>query len=266
MTDALRIKSSRSPYRRAGLAFSSTDWTEVNPSQIGPRAAAQLAADGELKIEARIGDDWVAMSAEDRQQVVEHIGALTEEDWVEIAAAAAVTGSKQQLQVDPGILAKANDWDALLAVISLHQADLEGLKLWPFEAADGLVVALINGLGEAEAVIADRDAEIVALNGPEDLRLAAFRDALAKYDAALIDPDPVAVRHASGELSDVLDALVGEIARGELTATHNPSDVQQGAGTGDGAGPGDWAANPPPAEAPEPPPAKSSGRSKASGK
>ncbi len=70
----------------------------------------------------------------------------------------------------------------MLAQISLHQPDLEGLKLWPVEHVDNLVVALIEGLGEAEGVISDRDDELA--RGSAVLSLAG---AIEPHETTLFD-------------------------------------------------------------------------------
>ena len=220
MTDRIvRIKSSRQGYRRGGLEFGS-NWVEVDTSTLTRDQQRAILADGVLAIEGREDDgSWTTLTDEIR-------GGLL--SLVQAAPGYEVEGEERALEVDPGILAKANDWDALLAVISLHQADLEGLKLWPFETVDGLVVALINGLGEAEAVIADRDASILSLSGPTPAELAEL---VKPYAAALHEAGIV----LKERLQDVIPQLLTEMLRfrqqwEELASGTNPSDVQQDGG------------------------------------
>ncbi len=65
----LRIKSSKTPWRRGGIAFATADWVEVKGKSLADQQRLQILADPLLTVEARANAkaDWELVDDEARE-------------------------------------------------------------------------------------------------------------------------------------------------------------------------------------------------------
>lgn len=237
MTDKVRIKSRAVSYRRAGLAFSSADWAELEAAGLAPRATAALLADCELMIEIRIGDDWVPLSAEERELAAANVAFLTEQDWTEVEGPASLyprtvldQGELERLSADAET---GRNFSVVVAGEADRLADLG------FGSERQLPSVLVKALIDT-VLLRDADANAANAKFAEvrvDAELGADLSSAIAASQELLDSlglwpveDPA---RFFVELVNRLVARDGEIDRLKNTT----ADVQEGGGAGDGAGP-----------------------------
>ena len=159
MTDTrIRIKSSRSGYRRGGLSFSK-DWQEVDTASLSRVQQRAVLDDPVLAIEGHNDDDtWSPLPAEIR----EGLAALLEGDALEESTPTGVGEGEPLAALDPELLASADLGRDLLATIDLHREMLETRGLWPVAVPQALFLDFAGRLGTAEDEVERLTAELAA--------------------------------------------------------------------------------------------------------